>query len=297
MLASVKSLLSSIVDYAGLFPPAKLGIREALRKYAQHQLSADTWMLNHFVLPISRLDEFVALLPEFSLRRCSLSLILSTDLQGAIAQSLTEQFTYVRSLNILNTSVAAVEFPPISPKEIAQILPILSSDIELFFEIPLSANLESYLVVLQQTGAAAKVRTGGITMDAFPTALQLSQFILSCAKAHIPFKATAGLHHALPSSYPITYEPNSCSACMHGFLNVAILSTLACQQKIALEEAQTVLQDRSISNFDFTDDGVTWQGHQLKLADIDAVRRRFFRSFGSCSFQEPIDALKELNLL
>ena len=81
MLASVKALLSSIVDYAGLFPPAKLSLPEAMATYAQDQMAAYHWMLGQFVLPASRLNEFVALLPTFPLKQWSLSAILSGELE------------------------------------------------------------------------------------------------------------------------------------------------------------------------------------------------------------------------
>jgi len=34
----------------------------------------------------------------------------------------------------------------------------------------------------------------------------------------VPFKATAGLHHPLRCIHPLTHEPNSPAAAMHGFL-------------------------------------------------------------------------------
>ncbi|UBF29958.1 hypothetical protein K9N68_37770 (plasmid) [Kovacikia minuta CCNUW1] len=298
MLAPIKTLLTSIVDYAGLFPPATLSLPEALQQYTQHQESYDAWMLSRFVLPVSRLNEFATLLSKFSLKHCSLSLILSIDLGQAIVPQLSSQLNQIQSLSLPKISMRALEVPPIAPAEIEQILPHLPAGIETFFEIPLGENLKPYLAVLHDSGAAAKIRTGGITVDAFPATPQLGQFILSCAEAAVPFKATAGLHHPLPANYPLTAEPNSPVARMQGFLNVVLVSALVYHQKITrLEEALTLLQNPSIDNFQFTATDIFWQGYSLNLNEIGAARQHFFRSFGSCSFQEPVDALKELALL
>lgn len=289
MLPSVKALLSSVVDYAGLFPPAKLSMGEAMANYTQDQMASYSWMLGRFVLPASRLNEFETLLPTFPLKQCSLSMILSGNLESEIER--------VRSLTNQKITVTALEFPPLPPTEIERLLPQLSAKVDSFFEIPLNSNLDAYLAVLQGTGASAKVRTGGITTDAFPSTTQLCQCILSFAKAQIPFKATAGLHHPLPANHPLTSEPDSPSAMMHGFLNVAVLAALVHWQKVTPEEGLEVLDESSIDAFQFTEDGIGWSDRRLDIAQIQEARQHFFHSFGSCSFQEPIDDLKELKLL
>ncbi len=194
------------------------------------------------------------------------------------------------------------------------------------FEIPLDKDLTPYINALQGTHVAAKIRTGGIVPDAFPTVVQLYQCIHTFAEAQIPFKATAGLHHPLRASYPVTYDAGSPTTAMHGFLNVAILSALLYQRPLAgkwqarvgsresgdksfgsrlnqnhgsltMDEGLDVIQTSSIQAFHFTDDRVSWNNYHLSLPEIETARQRFFRSFGSCSFQEPIHNLQQLRLL
>jgi hypothetical protein len=290
MLPSVKALLASIVDYAGLFPPAKLSMQEAMINYANYQLTPYSWMLNCFVLLVSRWNEFAAFVPTLDLKQWSLSLIISKDWETEI--------DIVRSLiSNNNITVTALEFPPLPPTEIQRILSHLPAKVDAFFEIPLSRDFEAYLTVLRHSGAAAKIRTGGVTVDAFPSFKELCQCILSFTEAQVPFKATAGLHHPLPGNHHVTYEPNSPSTVMHGFLNVTVLAALLYWQKITLQEAVEVLQNSNSNSFQFTANAITWRDYHLNIAEIEQVRQYFFYSFGSCSFQEPIDDLKELKLL
>ncbi|OUL36677.1 hypothetical protein BV372_06140 [Nostoc sp. T09] len=288
MVASLEALLSSVVDYAGLFPPAKLELQSAMANYAQYQTTSYTWMLGRFILPISRLHEFEQLLPEKP-TKWSLSVIMTGDVQEVTAQ--------LQSFNNQKIGITSLEFPPLPPTEIETILSYLPDGIESFFEIPFNSDFKSYLSVLQHTGAAAKIRTGGVTVDAFPSLTQLCQSIFAFAEAQVPFKATAGLHHPLLGKHRLTSEPNSPVSIMHGFLNVIVLAALVYQHKSTPETALELLQESSKENFKFTSDSISWKDYQLNISEIEETRQRFFRSFGSCSFQEPIDDLKELQLL
>ncbi|WP_026732473.1 hypothetical protein [Fischerella sp. PCC 9605] len=294
MLPSVKALLASIVDYAGLFPPAKLSMQEAMVNYANYQLTPYSWMLNRFVLPVSRLNEFAALVPTLDLKQWSLSLIISKDWESEIeiVRSLSSKLDSKNHI-----TVTSLEFPLLSPLEIERAIPYLPDGVEAFFEIPLNADVQPYLAVLKHTKAAVKIRTGGITIEAFPSITELCQCILLFADAQVAFKATAGLHHPLPGNYRVTYESDSPSTLMHGFLNVAVLAALVYWQKVTPQVALEVLQDSASNSFQFTTDAITWRDYYLNIAEIKQARQRFFRSFGSCSFQEPIDEIKELKLL
>jgi hypothetical protein len=287
LAASLKALLTDIVDYAGLFPPATLSLSEAMATYEQAARSNDRWMLGRFVLPISRLTEFATLVPQFSLPQWSLSLVVSGDPKAALE--------HLQSYRREAIAITALEFAPLSIGAIAELLPNLPASVEAFFEIPVAADLSAYLSILQGSGAAAKIRTGGITAEAFPTVSQLGQFLLACTAASVPLKATAGLHHPFRNRYPLTYEPDSPSTMMHGFLNLAVAAAVVYQFKfIAEEDLLTLLQESSTNQFLFREDGMAWGCHRLPLADVVAARQQFFRSFGSCSFQEPVDDLEAM---
>ena len=290
MFSSVKILLAAMVDYAGLFPPAKLSLKKAIANYARYYQSPHSWLLGRFVIPLSRVAELEILVADVPLIPWSLSVILSENWQVEL-----EQIQNIKNQDKIK--IASLEFKPLPPEEIKRAIDLLHAPIESFFEIPLDENLEQYLAVLEGTKASAKIRTGGLTEEAFPDVNQLCRFIFASAKAGVPFKATAGLHHTLPGNYPVSYEPNSLSTTMQGFLNLSILTALVYEQKISQSEALTILQESSITSFKFQEDQIAWQDSYLNLAELQKARQHFFRSFGSCSFQEPIDELGELQLL
>jgi hypothetical protein len=62
---SIRVLLADIIDYAGLFPPSKVSMSEAVINYATYKNSNFNWMLSRFVLPAARLDEFLESAEDF----------------------------------------------------------------------------------------------------------------------------------------------------------------------------------------------------------------------------------------
>src|SRR5262245_36679187 len=57
MRQSLRALLANVIDYAGLFPPAKLPLDQAIRNYVHYRDDPESWMLGRFIIPASRLHE------------------------------------------------------------------------------------------------------------------------------------------------------------------------------------------------------------------------------------------------
>jgi hypothetical protein len=123
----------------------------------------------------------------------------------------------------------------------------------------------------------AKIRTAG------PSSESVAEFLCAAAARHLPFKATAGLHH------PIRTE-------MHGFLNVFVGATFAWLGMDPITLA-SLLNETDPDAFEFRDDGLRWRGRSASTAEIGQCRRDFSHSFGSCSFEEPVDDLRALGLM
>ncbi len=143
---------------------------------------------------------------------------------------------------------------------------------------------------LARRGLRAKIRTGGLVPEALPPVGDVARFLRACKAAGVAFKATAGLHHPLRCVKPLTYEANAATGKMHGFLNVFLAATM-------LEHADAILAEEDAAAFAFDDDGAAWREHRVSTEALATMRRDFAISFGSCSFEEPIDDLKEIGFL
>ena len=118
-------------------------------------------------------------------------------------------------------------------------------------------------------------------------------FMVACQREAVPFKATAGLHHAVRSEYRLTYELESPKWMMYGFLNVFIAAAMLYSGE-SEETALAVLEETDRSAFRFEGDAIEWRGKRITTQQILASRAEFAISFGSCSFREPVDELAHL---
>jgi len=141
-------------------------------------------------------------------------------------------------------------------------------------------SLPTYCEVpLEQVGDGfGKIRTAGPSIDA------VADFISGAATMRKPFKATAGLHHAMRSG------------AMHGFVNVFAAATFA-WFGASRDDVVAVLSEEDAASFQFSDDGLRWRDRTVRTAQIAAARREFAHSFGACSFEEPVEDLRELGWL
>jgi hypothetical protein len=55
--AAVRALLTNLIDYAGLYPPASLPLPIVEERYRGFRSSPENWILNRLVLPAARLPE------------------------------------------------------------------------------------------------------------------------------------------------------------------------------------------------------------------------------------------------
>ncbi|HEY0371745.1 MAG TPA: hypothetical protein VGD79_07065 [Thermoanaerobaculia bacterium] len=188
----------------------------------------------------------------------------------------------------------AVEVPKEFPLSILGVDEVKATTEEEIAAFPPGVYVEiadiTLLDAIKRHSLRAKIRTGGITPDAFPAIDNIAEFLRACKAKGVAFKATAGLHHPLRCVKPLTYEPNAPLGTMHGFLNVFLAAAL-------LEHADPILAEHDPGAFAFDDDAASWRGHRVSTEDIIAMRRDFATSFGSCSFEEPIGDLQELGWL
>ena len=285
--ASLRALLSGLIDYAGLFPPAGLPLDVVVRNYGTYRGSADSWALGRLVVPAARLGELHALVPA-SADPWPVTALIGEDVPGDAARiaAVADAGFVVQSAEVRAATVAQVRAA----------VGALWSVPEVYVELPLDDKLPTLVQAVSDAGARAKIRTGGVVADAIPSAAACARFIEACAARDVAFKATAGLHHPMRGRYPLTYAPDAPRGEMFGYLNVFLAAALA-RTGMRGSDLEHVLVERHVREFSFTDAGVTWRGHSLPLADLESIRKTTALSFGSCSFREPIDDLTQLGLL
>lgn len=297
-MKSVDALLAGLVDYAGLFPPASEDMRPALESYASYAESEDRQALGRFIVPISRLRELEdvgrKLMPRASgSPPWRLSVLVAEDVRSAAEEMLKFNRRHSTGSKDGHAVIDMAELKATTPDEIGHQRKDLPNPVIAYFEIPISGDVGPLVRTIAEVGARAKVRTGGVTPEAFPPADALVDFIAACQREAVPFKATAGLHHPVRGEYRLTYEPDSPKWMMYGFLNVFIAAALLFAGENE-DTALAALEERDPSAFAFTEDGIQWREKRISVDQILTSRSEFAISFGSCSFREPVDELANL---
>ncbi len=299
MKNSIRTLFHEIIDFAGLFPPAGWEMLRSVKEFVQYQKSPENWMLARFILPAAQLPVFVEVAEStgLSVDAVRLSAVCSME-------TLANDF---ESIELMNDStsrlgagaqVDAVEIKVENPAQIAEILSSTPDSLQPYLEIPVDAPAREFTRKLAATRGRAKVRTGGVVPEAIPTIEQLASFIEACSLDGVPFKATAGLHHPVRSVHALTYEKCSPAGLMHGFLNVFVAAAWrsSARDGRTIVTLERILSETAQDAFRFDRESVTWREVTIGLPELAAGRQSAV-SFGSCSFLEPIDDLKGLNLL
>lgn len=296
-MSALRPLLSGIVDYAGLFPPAGLDMATAVRNYAEYVHDEASWMLGRFVVPAARLDELTR-----ELRALDVVADAEPDDAWLIAALLGDDVAHdLAAIDAFNQNLIGIahvdtlEGKFTTTDAIARAAALVGTRFALFVEVPVVPDPQSLIATIAASGVNAKLRTGGVTVDAFPAAHDIVRFMRRCAEAHVPFKATAGLHHPIRAEHRLTYAPDAPSGAMYGYLNVFLTAALLAE--LTDQEAVALLDERDPNAIVVLRDSIRWCGHELRADQANAARERIASSFGSCSFREPVDDLRALSLL
>ncbi len=290
-MSAAQALLERIVDYAGLFPPAALDMESAVRNYQSYLNGDAAWMLGNFLVPATRLEEFRQAFESICCGEqetpWTLSIVCTADLANdmRLIESFQEGAVFLAAFETkasdANAAERALSALPASRPRYVEFAPEIAAEI---------------LPILAAKGARAKLRTGGVTPDSIPPVDPLAHFLLACGRERVPFKATAGLHFPIRAQHPLTPSPNSPTATMHGFLNVFLAAALA---YFGAEEraVAATLSEENPAAFVPDDDVIRWHDNVLTSDQLEHVRRDFAFGFGSCSFDEPVAALRTLGWL
>ncbi|MCH7720120.1 MAG: hypothetical protein IH988_03900 [Planctomycetes bacterium] len=349
-IPSIRALMEGIVDYAGLFPPAKLPLDEALRNFAEYRRSEHAWMLGRFICPAGRLDDIA---PYASLLADGEPWAFSVLGRGgedaeSFNDGLAEDFALIdafvkRHPGRVRVDAFEVRLPTGAARgaddgDVRTLLRRAAEAIDRgacqrihpFLEISLWGRLSSRSLVAtwpetldliipalaehnrewhgERCGPmGAKIRTGGVEADQFPTIEQVAGWIARCAGAGVPFKATAGLHH------PFRHYCDAVGTRMHGFVNLFLAAALAHRDRnreannrsdglprptwLQAEALQGLLADESAGSFSAEPGTLGWREARVTVEEIRSARASLAISFGSCSFTDPIEDLQAAGML
>jgi hypothetical protein len=275
----VPPLLCGLIDDAAVFPPGSAPLPEAV---AAHRLHRSAWyadMVGPLLVPASILRSLPPLLGANE--RIEIGVIGDTGLAG-----LADAVTAVdERIDIRQVEVAVAKRREDPQPGLDYLLGRLAGWPRFigYAEVPLSVGLHEALATIasaRATGAriAAKFRTGGLAAELFPTPIELAAVICTCRDLDVPFKLTAGLHHAIRRADPETGFVH------HGFLGI-LAGVLAAADDAEVSEVAELLAATDT------------------LPVVDAVRRGLDRprplwaGYGSCSIDEPLADLAHLRLL
>lgn len=292
--AALHALVMELVDYAGLFPPASLDMRDAVSNFAEYRQSGDAWMLGRFVVPVSRLPEWEEAVgaldpaPRASWSGATLSALLS----GEFASE-ADRIVSFNAAAPFGVRIDAAEGRTGTPDDVLAMAAAMPDDVLLYCELPHRDDPLPLLEAVRAAGVRAKIRTGGVTPDAFPSPAEIVRFLRRCLETSVTAKATAGLHHPLRAEYRLTYAPDAQRGMMYGYLNV-FLAAAAMRAGASDVVASTILQLTDASAIKVADRVVSVAGVELTADVLAQTRAEGVVAFGSCSFREPVDELLEL---
>ena len=302
--AALRALLARSIDYAGLFPPATLELGPALENHAEYVRAPEAWMLGAFVLPIGKFDEASALLARFNVEhRLRVSALgPTTEHSSDFITALHASANSVRDFESQHGAFASISQVEIAlPGEVGTTVTQTAEalgdvQVPVFLEAP-ADDAERTIDLLAQYRSATntdffgfKLRTGGVIASAFPSAVQIARALVAAVEHRVPIKFTAGLHHPVRQFHPTVQTK------MHGFLNVLGAGVLAAEHGWDVQQTAKMLEDENAGSFAFTDDTFSWDRWEIATERI-VEHRKLVTSLGSCSFDEPREDLRALNLL
>ena len=267
-------VFAGLLDDAAVFPPGNLPLGEALDAHAGHLRAPYAALVGSFVLAAKDLPVLAAAVTD--LPAGSLDLSLTVPLPG-LATALAAA-AEIAAVELAGLEVTVPDAMPVVEMVSAIDAALDGRPIPVFVELPRDERRPALVLALARTPYRAKLRTGGVDAGLHPGEHELAEAVSGLVSAGVPFKATAGLHHALRNTDAATgFE-------QHGFLNL-IAATAAAGRGAGVDQVAAVLAERDAGRVVAA----------VSLADPSV--REAFRSFGTCSVAEPVDELAALGLL
>jgi hypothetical protein len=308
-VSTIPTWLHHIVDDAAIFPPGNAPLAEAVRAHEEHRTSGYADLVGPFVVSDVKLPDLIQAVSTGSTDRDGATdrdretpeplpiAVVVTGGAGAIEPAVRwasrSEVLDLRSVEVALRDEA--DLPHNARRVVTMVDQLLSSgdldeEVLVYVEPPRLRAEPSHLWLgaLDEVAAAdhrLKFRTGGVDADTVPDAAELAACIGATLDRELPFKCTAGLHHALRHTQTEGVER---PVDQHGFLNV-LLATRASLEGGGTDAVAAVLDERDPTEVRHALDDLG--------AETLAATRRWFTGFGSCSVLEPLEDLVDLDLV
>ena len=283
-----KSLLDGIIDYAGLFPPAKLPMDEAFARFVEHRSSDDGWMLARFVCPAGRLEELEPLISGADTSQLPITLsVLGRG--GNTLESFLEAVNQDEKLMTafsarLGDRVVVDAFEVRLPEAGGAAVAVNQASLRLtrngsraltpFFEVSLLGEwrqrLPAAAAAVRDTDRKAgdhnrvglKIRCGGLEAAAIPEVTAVAAAIATCRATGVPLKATQGLHH------PFRHHDPELDTDVHGFINLFAASVLAHVHDLSVRTLIEVVAETDPEAFVVEPERLAWRDYSASADEM-----------------------------
>ncbi|HRE41954.1 MAG TPA: hypothetical protein PLG90_11530 [Ignavibacteria bacterium] len=319
---SLVAVVEKFLDYAGMFPPAKLPLLEAFANYVKYAGDQYSWLLSRFICPANNLLQLADIIKlQFEDTNYPLRIAVLGKGGESIKDYRNEFLNDINNLKAFRSrfksniyaNVYEVRIPDqlIISKDEAQITEIVNftiseleekvgKDLKIYFEGVNKADWDNSIDLVtyilsnfkdEGKNIGYKIRLAGLTAIDIPTCRQLAVVLLNCLDRSLPIKATQGLHH------PFRHYNEDVHGKMHGFINLFTAAIIGNRHGVEGDVLIKILEDENADNFVFNDDMLVWNGYEVDMDWIKYGRDDVMHSFGSCSFDEPVSDMLKYNLI
>ena len=257
----VVAALHRLFDDAGLFPPARLPMDQALAAHRRTRHGPWADLVGPFLCPAALLAELDAGVADGLPRPPEIGVVAADDTSwGAVYAA---------------PGLVQVEAPAPIP------VPEPPPGVRRYVEIPRHGDAEAVADALDRVaaaGARAKLRCGGPTPEDVPACSWLAAALVGCVERKLEAKATAGLHDPFRSTGP--------DGPRHGLVNLLAAATAA--QGGA--DTATVSEILATEGRDPADVAAL-------VGVVASDGRELLASVGTCSIDETVEGLTSQGLL
>ncbi|QSR28480.1 hypothetical protein CFH99_22915 [Nocardioides aromaticivorans] len=283
-----------LLDDAAIFPPGNLPLSDAVRAHLAHGVAPYADLVGPLVVALADLPALAEATADLPAGSIALSVTVPAP---ALVGDVVDRVRGIRAARLaalevaVPEGVAATDVVPVLDAALTGVgrrnsrlddevsssnrefhRPAGETPTTVYVELPRDDRRDTLVAELARTSYHAKLRTGGVRADLYPDEAELAAAVVALVRAGVPFKATAGLHHALRNTDPETgFE-------QHGFLNL-LAATAAAGDGAGVEEVAAILAERDARRLP------------------DGPTTTLLGSIGTCSITEPVDELTELGLL